>query len=215
MIKTGIFISLEGIDGSGKSTLKEYLKEKLHAKFQVIDVREPGGTIISEKIRELLLDIKNEGIEPKTEAILYAAARAQVVEEVIRPALLDNKIVIADRFMDSTIAYQGYGRGLDISFLHELNSLCTGGLKPDITLLLDISPEEGQKRKITDIPDRLEKEGIEFQQKVRNGYLQIAKENLQRIKIIQADRDLEAVKNEAMQHIKDIITDRREKHELF
>lgn len=208
MMTKGIFISLEGIDGSGKSTLKEYIIKNLQLKYQVVSVREPGGTFISEKIRELLLDVKNEGIVPKTEAILYAAARAQLAEEVIKPALLNDKIVIADRFMDSTIAYQGFGRGLDITFLQELNYLCTGGLKPDITLLLDIDPIEGQKRKKTDIPDRLEKEGIIFQQKVRAGYLHIAGEETERIKVIAAEKEIETVKREAMQYVMKLITDR-------
>lgn len=214
MISKGIFISLEGIDGSGKTTLKEFLQNVLQPGYQVIGIREPGGTYTSEKIRDLLLDIKNEGIKPKTEAILYAAARAQVVEEIIRPALNSNKIVIADRFMDSTIAYQGFGRGLDIGFLHELNYLCTGGLKPDLTLLLDIDPREGQRRKISDIPDRLEKEGLDFQQKVRDGYLQAAKADGKRIKIIAASQEIKAVKAEALRYIKDIITVRWVKNEL-
>ncbi len=204
----GIFISLEGIDGSGKSTLKEYILKQLQSEYRMVSVREPGGTFISEKIRELLLDVKNEGIVSKTEAILYAAARSQLVEEVIKPALLNGNIVIADRFMDSTIAYQGFGRGLDIIFLQELNFLCTGGLKPDITLVLDIDPREGQKRKKTDIPDRLEKEGIAFQQKVRKGYLQMAGEETERIKVIAADKEVEAVEREAMEYIRDLITNR-------
>ncbi|HNX28890.1 MAG TPA: dTMP kinase [Syntrophomonadaceae bacterium] len=210
----GIFISLEGIDGSGKSTLIEYIQNSLLPEYQVVCVREPGGTFISEKIRELLLDIKNEGIAPETEAILYAAARAQLVEEVIKPALLNNNIVIADRFMDSTIAYQGFGRGLDLIFLQELNYLCTGGLKPDLTLLLDIASQEAQKRKKTDIPDRLEKEGSDFQERVRKGYLFLAGEEDERIKIIIAQKEIEAVKREAVQYVRDLITARWGKNEV-
>ena len=146
MLAKGIFISLEGIDGSGKSTLHQVIRQSLLPEYKVISVREPGGTFISEKIRDLLLDIKNQGIAPETEAILYAAARAQLIKEIIAPALGHDNIVIADRFMDSTIAYQGFGRGLDLKFLHELNDLCTGGLKPDLTLLLDITPEEAQNK---------------------------------------------------------------------
>jgi len=208
MIAKGIFISLEGIDGSGKSTLIEYIQKSLTPKYKVISVREPGGTYISEKIRKLLLDIKNEGIAPETEAILYAAARAQLVEEIIKPALYDHNIVVADRFMDSTIAYQGFGRGLDLMFLQELNYLCTGGLKPDLTLLLEITPLMAQKRKKKDKPDRLEKEGIDFQEKVRQGYLHLARENGERIKVISAGETREKVIKQAMQHINSLITER-------
>ncbi|MCX5780307.1 MAG: dTMP kinase, partial [Firmicutes bacterium] len=129
----GVFISLEGIDGCGKTTLKEMLLARLGEKYPVIGIREPGGTVISEKIRDMLLDVRNDGIIGKTEALLYAAARSQLVEEVIRPALTQGKIIIADRYLDSTIAYQGYGRGLELAFLEDLNRICTGGLKPDLT----------------------------------------------------------------------------------
>ena len=207
MLAKGIFISLEGIDGSGKSTLHQVIRQSLLTEYKVISVREPGGTFISEKIRELLLDIKNQGIAPETEAILYASARAQLIKEIIAPALGHDNIVIADRFMDSTIAYQGFGRGLDLKFLHELNDLCTGGLKPDLTLLLDITPEEAQKRKAKERPDRLEKEGIGFQKKVRQGYLRLAAEDAVRIKIITA-REQEAVQKEALQYIKGLIAAR-------
>lgn len=203
MIAEGKFISLEGIDGSGKTSLIHFLGEHIRDayKLKIVMVREPGGTHISEKIRDLLLDISNEGIMPKTEAMLYAAARSQVVEEVIRPALHKGEIVIADRYLDSTIAYQGYGRGLDLNFLKEINYLCTGGLMPDITLLLDLDPVEGQRRRIKDIPDRLEKEGLRFQNLVRQGYLELARQEPQRIKIIKANANLEAVVEEAIKHI--------------
>lgn len=200
----GIFISLEGIDGCGKSSLKEGLFAYLR-KYQVINTREPGGTTISEKIRAMLLDINNEAMLAKTEAMLYAAARCQLVEEVIRPGLTAGKIVLADRYMDSTLAYQGYGRGLDLGFLQELNHLCTGGVKPHLTLLLDISPEEGLRRRKKDIPDRLEKEGIYFQKKVREGYLNIAREEPQRIKVLNAEQDLNSVLAAAIKYIDQLL----------
>lgn len=197
----GAFISLEGIDGSGKTTLKENLLALMARNYQVIGIREPGGTVISEKIRDMLLDVRNDGIIGKTEALLYATARSQLVEEIIRPALIQGKIIIADRYMDSTIAYQGYGRGLDIKFLEDLNQLCTGGLKPDLTLLLDIDPQDGQSRRNQDIPDRLEKEGLEFQARIRDGYLKLWKKEPQRIKVLDASQTTEELVQAAMKMI--------------
>jgi dTMP kinase len=197
----GAFISLEGIDGSGKTTLKENLLALMASNYQVIGIREPGGTVISEKIRDMLLDVRNDGIIGKTEALLYAAARSQLVEEIIRPALTQGKIIIADRYMDSTIAYQGYGRGLDIKFLEDLNRLCTGGLKPDLTLLLDIDPRDGQSRRNQDIPDRLEKEGLEFQARIRDGYLKLWKKEPHRIKRLDANQTTEELVQAAMEMI--------------
>ncbi len=201
MQKRGAFISLEGIDGSGKTTLKENLMALLAENYPVIGIREPGGTVISEKIREMLLDVRNHGIIGKTEALLYAAARSQLVEEKIRPALRQGQIIIADRYMDSTIAYQGYGRGLDIKFLEDLNRLCTGGLKPDLTLLLDIDPEAGQNRRNQDIPDRLEQEGLAFQARIRDGYLKLWAEDASRIKILDASQTPGQLLQDAMKMI--------------
>jgi dTMP kinase len=197
----GLFISLEGIDGCGKTTLKENLLVQLGDKYPVIGIREPGGTVISEKIRDMLLDVRNDGIIGKTEALLYAAARSQLVEEIIRPALDQGTIVIADRYLDSTIAYQGYGRGLDLTFLQDLNRICTGGLKPDLTLLLDIDPCEGQKRRRKEIPDRLEREGLEFQARIRNGYLELWKQEPDRIKRLDARHAPHKLVEEAIQLI--------------
>ena len=204
-MERGKFISLEGIDGCGKTTLKEQLEEYLSGKYEVLIVREPGGTEISEKIRGMLLDIRNDGMMASTEAFLYAAARSQLVEELIRPALAAGKMVIADRYMDSTIAYQGYGRGLDIEFLQELNLLCTAGLKPDLTLLLDIDPREGQRRRKKDIPDRLEKEGIDFQSRIRSGYLQIQQQEPERIKRLNGEQNIKELCNEALKYIEKIL----------
>ncbi|HPT68945.1 MAG TPA: dTMP kinase [Syntrophomonas sp.] len=197
----GKFISLEGIDGCGKTTLREQLHDYLKDKYEILVLREPGGTEVSEKIRDMLLDVRNVGITPRTEAFLYAASRSQLVEEMILPALQEGKMVIADRFMDSTIAYQGYGRGLDIEFLKELNQLCTGGLKPDLTLLLDIDPEEGQKRRNKDIPDRLEKEGLEFQSRVRIGYLSLQQAESDRIKLLDGGASIIELREKALQHL--------------
>jgi dTMP kinase len=197
----GKFISLEGIDGCGKTTLREQLYDHLKDKYEILILREPGGTEVSEKIRDMLLDVKNVGITSRTEAFLYAASRSQLVEEMILPALQAGKIIIADRFMDSTIAYQGYGRGLDIELLMELNRLCTGGLKPDLTLLLDIDPEEGQKRRNKDVPDRLEKEGMEFQSRVRAGYIALQRDEPDRIKLLNGGVSIIELREQALQHL--------------
>lgn len=204
MSKNGAFISLEGIDGSGKTTLRELLVSALNSD-NIISIREPGGTYISEKIRAVLLDAQNMGMAARTEALLYAAARSQVVEEIIRPALNEGKLVLADRYLDSTIAYQGYGRGLDLAFLTQLNNLCTGGLKPDLTLVLDVDPLEGLRRRDQEKPDRLEQEGISFQQKVREGYLAVASREPERVKVIDASRDKNEVLAEAMKYLKELV----------
>ena len=201
MTDRGKFISLEGIDGCGKTTLREQLYDYFKGKYEILILREPGGTEVSEKIRDMLLDVGNVGIRPRTEAFLYAASRTQLVEEMVLPALLEGKMVIADRYMDSTIAYQGYGRGLDIDFLRELNRLCTAGLKPDLTLLLDIDPEEGQRRRKKDIPDRLEKEGLAFQSLVRQGYLEMQLAEPERIKLLNGDDSIEDLRDQALQHL--------------
>jgi dTMP kinase len=207
----GIFISLEGIDGSGKTSLKERLQPHLESNYglEVLGIREPGGNIISERIRALLLDVGNQGMTSRTEALLYAAARSQVVEAIICPALAAGKVVLADRYMDSTIAYQGYGRGLELDFLRQLNQLCTGGLKPDLTLLLDLSGKEARQRRKKDIPDRLEKEGLTFQEKVREGYLQLAREESERIKIIDAGQEPERVLSEALGYLDQLLALKR------
>lgn len=193
----GLFVSLEGIDGSGKTTLIQHLQDRLKA-YPLIRIREPGGTAISEKIREILLNVDNDHITTHTEAILYAAARSQVVEQLIRPSLQQGKIVLADRYLDSTIAYQGFGRGLELQFLQTLNHLCTGGLVPHATILLDIDPELGEKRRQNEKADRLEKEGREFQARVRQGYLQLAQEDPERFFVVDAGRTLTEVVDDAV-----------------
>lgn len=188
MYHKGFFISLEGIDGCGKSSVIAYLNTRLDMQ-KVVSIREPGGTTISEHIRQLLLNEQNDDMALETEALLYAAARSQVVKQVIKPALARGKMVLADRFTDSTIAYQGYGRGLDLQYLKNLNDFCTGGLKPDLTILLDLEPEQSYGYKKGRAADRMESEGIGFQRLVRNGYLQMAKAEPDRIIIIDAAQE--------------------------
>ncbi len=200
MYHKGFFISFEGIDGCGKSSIIAYLNTKLNTQ-NLINIREPGGTILSEDIRYMLLNEKNKDMAPETEALLYAAARSQVVKQIIKPALVKGKMVLADRFIDSTMAYQGYGRGLDLKYLKMLNDFCTGGLSPDLTILLDLEPELSYGYKKGLAPDRIESEGLGFQRLVRKGYLQLAADEPQRIVKIDAAQEFSVVGEEVLNHI--------------
>lgn len=182
----GLFVTFEGIDGSGKSTQVTALKNSLEDKgMKVLLVREPGGTMIGEKIRSILLDKANTGMTSETELLLYEAARSQNVSEVIRPALAQGKIVICDRFYDSTVAYQGYARGLELTSVDFLNRYATGGLEPDLTFLLDLPAQTAWRRMNVreGAQDRLELEGLEFMEKVRAGYLELADSHARIIKL--------------------------------
>lgn len=168
----GLFITFEGPDGSGKSTQINLLKKHLESRgYDVLFTREPGGTPISEKIRKIILDPENKGMNSVCEALLYAASRAQLVHEVIKPALEGGKIVIADRFVDSSIVYQGYARGLGEDMIESINRYAVLGEEPDVTFLITLPPEEGIKRKNRGGKlDRLEQENILFHKKVLEGY---------------------------------------------
>src|SRR5574341_393861 len=185
----GFLITLEGIDNSGKTTqvqrLSNYLKKKRH---KVLLVRDPGGTKISEKVRKILLDKKNH-LASSTELFLYLAARNQLVSEIILPALKKNKIVICDRYCDSTLAYQGYGRGLKVNLIDSI--LKSFFPVADLTVLIDIPVAISQKRFGANQPDRLEKEKLSFHQKVRRGYLEIARKNRSRVKVVSGAGDVE------------------------
>jgi len=178
----GRLITLEGIDNSGKTTqaqkLSNYLKKK---GYKVLLVRDPGGTEISERIRKILLDKKNS-LAAATELFLYLAARQQLVTDIILPALKKNKIVICDRYCDSTLAYQGYGRGLKIDLVDKL--LKSFFPLPDLTILIDLPVAIAQRRFGLTKPDRLEKERLSFHQKVRKGYLEIARKNRHRVRVV-------------------------------
>ncbi|MBN2406809.1 MAG: dTMP kinase [Elusimicrobia bacterium] len=174
--KRGRFITLEGPEGSGKSTQTRLLVEYIAGLGRpVIHTREPGGVSISEKLREILLN-KDNRIFPKAELMLYASGRAQHTEELIMPALLSGKYVVCERYIHASIAYQGYGRGLDIELIRKLNDMATGGLVPDITIYMDIEAAEGLKRveRSNRSLDRLESENISFHERVRQGYLSMA-----------------------------------------
>ena len=194
----GLLITIEGIDGSGKSTQINFIKNYLEQiGCNVLVTREPGGTEISEKIRSIILDPANKNMGPITELLLYASARAQLVFEVIKPALYAGNIVVCDRFIDSTIAYQGYGRGINIDSIICVNNLALQGVQPDLTILLDISPENAIKRRLPPLSfDRIEQEDNEFYRKVSEGYRSLAKKYPGRIKSIDADRCREDVFND-------------------
>jgi len=191
----GILITFEGPEGGGKSLqiqkLGEYLKNK---GFRVLTLREPGQTKIGEKIRQILLDPKNKNLVPQAETLLFEASRAQLVEEIIKPALAQGVIVLIDRFFDSTTAYQGYGRQLPVEKIEMLNEFATDGLKPDLTILLDLEVEEGlRRREKSGKKDRIDMESLKFHQKVREGYLEMARKNPRRWRIIDASKSPEEV----------------------
>jgi dTMP kinase len=189
----GKFISFEGIDGCGKTTQVKLLEEHLNKKgYDLLVLREPGGTKVGEKIREILLDRENL-IFPVTEMLLYASSRAQLVEEKIIPALSKGQIVIVDRFVDSSYVYQGYARGLELDKVRIVNEIATKGLFPDITLYIDITPEEAVKRRRGKRADRLEGEDYEFHKKVREGYLELVKEFPDRFILIDGMKEVQEV----------------------
>ncbi|MBP5654926.1 MAG: dTMP kinase [Clostridiales bacterium] len=202
----GCFITFEGIDGCGKSTQIQYLTD--HLKERGIDyllLREPGGTVIGENIRNILLDKKNTGMTDMTELLLFEAARAQIVAEVIVPAVESGKVVICDRFFDSTAAYQGFAKNMGADVVDTLNRLATGGFEPDITFLLDISVEDALSRRVArGEEDRIEKLGVEFQKKVREGYLELAKTS-QRIVKIDGSQSPEDTAEDIRKYVEELI----------
>ncbi len=185
----GKFITFEGSEGCGKSTqsrlLVDYLKKK---GFQVVYLREPGGTKISEKIRKILLDAKNDSLSPAAEMLLYMAARAQVVSAVIKPALQKGKVVVCDRFLDSTLAYQGYGSGLDTNLIKIIGKFVTQGIIPDLTIFLDLPVRKGLVHRKS-VEDRIESRSLKYHTRVRNGYLKLAHYQPKRIKIVKVAKD--------------------------
>ncbi|HOQ99661.1 MAG TPA: dTMP kinase [Anaerolineae bacterium] len=202
----GHFITLEGSEGSGKSTQFRLLQTYLASRgVRVLATREPGGTSIGEQIRAVLHDVGNDALRPRAEVLLYAAARAQLVEQVIRPALAAGTVVICDRYVESTLAYQGYGRGLDLAALLEITRFATGGLRADQVIYLDLPVEVGLERKrlaherehaeIT----RMDQQALEFYRRVRAGYLALAAQEPERWCVLDAQQSIEAVQAQIRQ----------------
>jgi dTMP kinase len=192
-----MFITFEGIDCCGKSTQAKLLADRLGGSGrEVVLLREPGNTRISETIREILLNEQFNEMEERTELLLFAASRAQLVAEVILPALEQDKIVISDRFYDSTVAYQGYGRQLPLEDIYHVNRIATQELVPDMTFYIDISPETALERcrdRIDAATDRMETSGLRFYERVMNGYMRIARENGSRFYIVNGQKPIEEV----------------------
>lgn len=213
-MKKGLFITFEGLEGCGKTTQAKMLfdfliKQKIHS----IYTKEPGGTKIGDKIRKILLDQKNDGMDYKSEMLLFLASRAENVRLIILPALEEGKVVISDRFYDSTTAYQGYGRGIDLKIIKHLNNLVVGKAIPDLTFILDIDPYEGLRRSASfgnshemrfeeEFLNKKIIEGKLFLERVRHGYYQLSREETGRIKIIDANRSKEDIYNEIVEIVK-------------
>lgn len=206
-MQKGLFITFEGTDGSGKTTqiklIEEYMKKM---GYEVVLTREPGGTKVSELIRDLILSPENTEIVPLTETILYAASRAQHVEQVIKPAIEAGKIVICDRFVDSSYAYQGGGRGVDLKLIADINRIAIEGVIPDITFFLDIEPDIAIKRRINATgADRIEQENIDFHRRVHSGYRKMALLYPERIKTIAANRTIQEISSEINEYLRELL----------
>lgn len=195
-MKEGILITFEGGEGSGKTTQYKLFREYLQTTdpmFFEAPVREPGGTAIGERIRAILLDPAIESMSARAETLLFEAARAQIVDEILAPALAEGRTVVLDRYFDSTTAYQGSARGIGIETIRWLNDFATGGLAPDLTFLIDIDPVVGLERATREATDRLEAESIKFHNAVREGYLEAARLDPERIHVINATASIEAI----------------------
>ncbi len=208
-MNNGIFITIEGPEGAGKTTIVDLLTQKLKAEgYQVLQTREPGGIDIAEQIRKVILDKENTAMDPRTEALLYAAARRQHLVERILPALEKNYIILCDRFVDSSLAYQGYARGLGIDDVFSINSFAIDGKMPKLTLYFDIDPEVGleriNKNKGREV-NRLDLEELEFHHKVREGYHKLIMKAPQRICKIDASKPIEQVLQEAEEKVREVI----------
>ena len=196
----GLFITFEGADGCGKTTQMELLAEYLKNNGKnVLLTREPGGKGLGEKVREILLNYDGP-VSDRCESFLFLADRAQNIDIIVNPAVSQGKIVLCDRHIDSTVAYQGYGRGLDIERINKLNDIATNGKKPDLTFVFDIDVETSMKR-VGKEKDRMESAGIDFHNRVRKGYLELAKQEPQRIKVLDATKSIEEIHNNVIEII--------------
>jgi dTMP kinase len=208
----GLFITFEGIEGSGKTTqIKRLRNWFIDHGYETVITREPGGTIISEAIRSVLLNPDHDTMVSSTELLLYAAARAQHVEELIKPALESGVMVLCDRYSDSTVAYQGYGRGVTRTMLDQLNRFATGGLEPDVTLLFDLDVHEGLQRALRGrLADRIEQESVDFHERVRNGYLDLAREFPDRFVVIPAEQAADAVAIKVIESVQHLVIEKKQ-----
>ncbi len=201
----GKLITFEGSEGAGKSTQINLIRKYLtKGKKDVLFVREPGGVKISEKIRRILLDVKNDQMTDECEMLLYMASRAQLVNEIILPALKKGKIVLCDRFLDSTVAYQGYGNGVDAAMIRKVGQFATQGITPDLTIVFDLDTKKGLSR-IKRTKDRIEQKALGYHNRVRRGYLAISKLEPKRVKVIKVDKSIEAIHQDICLYVDKVI----------
>ena len=201
----GIFITFEGPDASGKTTQIRLLESHLRERgIEPVMTREPGGTSISEKIREIILDKANDEMIPMTEALLYAASRAQHVGQLIVPALQAGRVVISNRYIDSSIAYQGYARGMG-DIIEKINTVATGGLKPDLTILLATDTSKMRERRRAEDEDRMDAQKAEFHAAVMNGYRKLAERESERIRIIDGERSIERISEDILKLVDELL----------
>ncbi|MEW6442115.1 MAG: dTMP kinase [bacterium] len=206
----GLFVTFEGIEGAGKTTqldrVEAFLKEM---RLEVFRTREPGGTSVGESVRSILLSVESGCMDPMTELLLIQACRAELIRRHLRPRLEAGVVVLCDRFTDATLAYQGYGRGIDLGLIDQLNEIATGGIRPDLTILLDCPVEVGferiRNRRPLRGPDRLEAEGKAFHERVREGYLELTRRSRGRIRVVDSTEDAEKVGAKIIAYLRDAL----------
>jgi dTMP kinase len=205
-LNRGLFITFEGIEGCGKSTQSKLLLEYLARQgYDCVHTREPGGTKAGEKIRDVLLHSKKTHISDLTEMLLFEAARSQIVEEIIKPAMGSKKIIICDRFADATMSYQGYGGNVALDTIESINRIATGGLEPDLTIVLDLDTITGLERAKSKGIDRMESKDLAYHERVRSGYLELARNNPGRIKVIKVADEVDRTQALVRQEVESVI----------